>query len=114
MDPLTPTTSTLSPAISHIADVTASLAASLQTRSVENGKGGSQGRYEGVTAKRKQRETVRWVVDAPRRLGRLLEDGRREAAEKDWSEIKGLLEKWKGVVGAEKIREECERTMEKR
>ncbi|MCJ1399343.1 hypothetical protein MMC11_002545 [Xylographa trunciseda] len=114
MDPLTPTTSTLSPAIAHIADTAASLASALQERVrvpriVENG--GVAEDEERAEEKRRQRQTVRWVLDAPRRLRERVSRGEGEAVESDWSEVKALLDKWKGVEGAEEVRRECEKVL---
>lgn len=110
MDPLIPTTSTLSPAISHIAETAASLAESLQGRSVEVEK--VRGEEDDVAArKQRQRETVRWVLSAPTRLKSFLDKGRRSEAEEDWGEVRGLLEKWKGVQGADEVKEQCLKIM---
>ena len=112
MDPLTPTTSTLSPAIAHIADTAASLASALQERVVTVPRIVANG---GVAAeedeKRRQRQTVRWVLEAPRRLRELVDRGQGEAAERDWREVEALLNRWKGVGGAEEVRRECGRSL---
>ncbi|KAL9602971.1 MAG: hypothetical protein Q9219_001496 [cf. Caloplaca sp. 3 TL-2023] len=110
MDPLIPTTSMLSPAISHIAETATSLATSLQSRSTQ---AEDIARQEDAAAnKRKQRETVRWVLGAPSRLRSLVDEERRPEAEKDWEAVKGLLEKWKGVEGADEIKEQCLKIMD--
>lgn len=106
MDPLTPTTSTLSPAISHIAETAASLAASLQDRSIQ-GEEGTEHEDDEAVRKRRQRETVRWVLAAPGRLRGLVEGGRRQEAAEDWEEVRRLLERWKGVEGADEVKEQC-------
>ena len=105
MDPLTPANSTLSPAVAHIAETSAALA----TAPALDSKGESEDTDRVI--KRRQRETVRWVLDAPKRLGRLLDGGKKVEAEKDWSEIKGLLDKWEGVRGVEEVRGQCEKVM---
>ena len=115
MDPLTPTTSTLSPAIAHIADTAASLASALQERVkvpriVENG--GVAESEERVEDMRRQRQTVRWVLDTPRRLREGVDRGQPAEAEGDWREVKALLDKWKGVEGAEEVRRECEKVLD--
>ncbi|KAL8699924.1 MAG: hypothetical protein Q9201_005734 [Fulgogasparrea decipioides] len=110
MDPLTPTTSTLSPAISHIAETAASLAESLQDQSVEGGDA-KVPEDDMVLRKQRQRETVRWVLAAPNRLQSLLEQGRKEEATKDWEKVKGLLEKWQDVPGAIEVKEQCVKVM---
>lgn len=105
MEPLSPATSTLSPAVSHIAETAGLLA----------GRGKSK---QGVTTevkereeKEKQRETVKWVLDAPRRLKGLRDGGKEEDARSDWEEVARLLEKWKDVQGVEDVRRQCEVVM---
>ncbi len=110
MDPLTPTTSTLSPAISNIAEKAASLSKSLQERTIV-----SQG--TGVPAsstadpKSKQRQLVRWVLGAPQRLNAMLQEGKREEAERQWKEVSQLLDRWKGVDGVDDVRRQCEQVL---
>ena len=58
-----------------------------------------------------EKETVRWVLAAPQRLEKLLADDKREDAEKDWEEIKHLLDAWGDVKGVSEIREACEKAM---
>ncbi|KAL8944792.1 MAG: hypothetical protein Q9216_000214 [Gyalolechia sp. 2 TL-2023] len=110
MDPLIPTTSTLSPAISHIAETAASLAESLQGRSVEGEKTREE-EDDAFAKKQRQRETVKWVLGASNRLKSLLDKGRRSEAEADWKEVQGLLEKWRGVQGADEVNEQCLKVM---
>lgn len=100
MDPLTPTTSTLAPAISHIAETATSL-----SRELEQNLPAREDRES--EKRRKQRETVRWVLDAPRRLQNLIAEGRVDDALSDWNIVQGLLDKWKGVQGTEAVREAC-------
>ncbi|KAL8925157.1 MAG: hypothetical protein Q9208_003662 [Pyrenodesmia sp. 3 TL-2023] len=112
MDPLIPTTSTLSPAIAHIAETAASLAESLQSGSGHADDGEEEEDDDAVRKQRqRQRDTVRWVLAAPGRLKGLLDGGRRAEAEGDWAEVKTLLEKWEGVEGADEVREVCLRVM---
>lgn len=59
----------------------------------------------------RQRETVRWVLAAPKRLKALVEDGRNEEARKDWGEVRPLLEKWQGVPGVDEVKEDCLKVM---
>ena len=106
MDPLTPTTSTLTPAIAHIAETAASLAESLRNRNTR----GYDPRVSGDTVmlkKERQRQTVRWVLAAPRRLKRLMEEDLREEAMKDWEEVQRLLEKWNSTQGVDEVRQQC-------
>ncbi|KAL8805613.1 MAG: hypothetical protein Q9182_001878 [Xanthomendoza sp. 2 TL-2023] len=107
MDPLTPTTSTLSPAIAHIAETAASLADSLQERVAHVPED------DAAVKRQRQRETVRWVLDAPSRLKGLMEGERRDEAMEDWEEVQRLLEKWKGVQGADEVKQQCLSIMSK-
>lgn len=112
MDPLIPTTSTLEPAIAHIAETAVSLAESLQGRS---GQGEEEAREreddDAVQMKRRQRETVQWVLAAPSRLKDLVEGGQRQKADEDWAEVRELLGKWEGVEGAGEVKGQCLRAM---
>ena len=112
MDPLTPTTSTLSPAISHIAETARSLAGSLQDRSV---KPSANYHTEDPLAvkKVKQQETVQWVLGTPQRLQSLYEAGDVEEARNDWKEIEGLLQQWSGVAGVTDLRNACLKILRK-
>lgn len=103
MDPLTPTTSTLSPAIGHIAETAATLSTELR-------------KYHGVVgdtlteeAKKQegQQRTVRWVLDAPQRLRDKMSRGCRDEAEAEWKQVCGLLDRWSGVRGVEDVRQAC-------
>ena len=109
MDPLTPTTSTLTPAISHIAETASAIAASLQQRNDLPRSTDSAKMDPEEAEKEAQRQTVRWVLDAPRRLRQEVDCGEKEVAERDWEEVKGLLDKWKGVGGVDKVRTACEK-----
>ena len=104
MDPLTPATSTLAPAVSHIAETATSLSKALAVHPVAK-------QPTMLDGKEKQRETVRWVLNTPQRLSRLLDEDRREDAERDWAEIKPLLERWQGVGGVEELWDRCEQAL---
>lgn len=115
MDPLAPTTHTLGPAISHIAETAASLSSSMQgIQSKPSGLGidirieDDDAAKEDAATKRKQTETVRWVLDTPRRLRDMLERELDEDAEKEWEQVGQILDQWKGVAGVQELREECE------
>ena len=119
MDPLAPTTHTLGPAISHIAETAASLSSSLQDshQSKEQGLGISI-RVEqddedksDADKKRRQQDTVKWVLDTPRRLQDMVDQDQDEKAEKEWEEVNRILDKWKGVAGVQELREQCEAIM---
>jgi vacuolar protein sorting-associated protein 51 len=109
MDPLAPATSTLSPAISHIAETASSLSSALVERT-------SRAQTASATPEQTktghQKQTVRWALHTPQRMEVLLAQGRRSAAESEFNEIKPLLEQWQGVDGVAALREHCESLLE--
>lgn len=102
MDPLTPTTSTLTPAIGHIAETASSLSGQLKA---SRGRSGTVGADDGK--KKDQQATVRWVLGAPARMEALVEEGKQEEAEREWQDVEKLLSKWNGVRGVEDVRKAC-------
>ncbi|KIW00904.1 uncharacterized protein PV09_07651 [Verruconis gallopava] len=104
MDPLAPTTSTLAPAISHIAQTAATLSSDLATHVPTDGS-------QSVLRQSKARQTVQWVLGAPDRLEQLLLDDKRDEAQQDWAAVRNLLDKWKGVPGVDEIRESCQKAL---
>ena len=111
MEPLTPATSTLAPAISHIAETAAALAKDLASRNTQlhnNQAKADQEESKAAREKQDQIQTVRWVLDTPRRLSSMITDGQRDDAEADWEDVKKLLSNWQGVKGIEEIRDTCE------
>ena len=106
MDPLTPTTSTLAPAISHIAETARALAGSLKDRSVGS-FASNRAKDPVVISKKQQQETVRWVLSTPQRLQRLLEAGNLPDAINDWKEVGILLQQWEGVAGVSELKNAC-------
>jgi hypothetical protein len=118
MDPLAPTTHTLGPAISHIADIATSLSSPAPGAQTKPEGLGISVRVEEDTVekenadhKQKQRDTVRWVLGTPRRLRDLIDQDRDEEADQDWEEVSKILNQWKGVAGVQALREECEDIM---
>ncbi len=109
MDPLTPTTSTLTPAIGHIAETAASLSSDMRQSYARSAKPG-----QAVAQKkaRDQQATVRWVLAAPERLKQMTERGNSDEAQEQWVEVKKLLDGWSGVPGVEDVRKACEAVME--
>lgn len=100
VDPMAPVTTTLEPAVGHIVDVAVGIS--------ESRKGGGKGgRKEG------DRDVVRWVLGAPERLRGLKEEGKSAEMEKQWEEVRTLLEKWEGVKGVEEVRRKCEEVVGK-
>lgn len=100
MDPLTPTTSTLTPAIGHIAETASSLTADFQARKTASDRLKEADRNV-------QNALVRWVLQAPTRIRRLVDDGKTAAAQDDWTRVKACLDKWKDVNGSDEIRQQC-------
>jgi hypothetical protein len=106
MDPLTPATSTLAPAISHIAETAATLSKEL----AEHVPRAS----DSVAIERRAEEvqTVRWVLDAPHRFRQWIEEDRRAEAENEWPTIRDLLDRWKAVDGASEVKRQCELSLQ--
>lgn len=98
MDPMAPVTTTLEPAVKHIADVAKSIAESRNVGDVE---------------RERQKEVVRWVLGAPERLKELKEQGKEEEMKKEWDEVRRLLDKWEGVKGVDEVRKKCEDIVDK-
>ncbi|KAF9731567.1 hypothetical protein PMIN06_007896 [Paraphaeosphaeria minitans] len=119
MDPLAPTTHTLGPAIAHIAETAASLSSSMQALPARpqglgidiHVEGDDKSRAEAAT-KQKQKDTVRWVLDTPRRLQEMIDQEQDEEAEKEWGDISKILDKWDGVPGVQELRQRCEAIMQ--
>ena len=99
-------------AVQHILDVVGGLAVG------RDGNGDGDGDSHGDDRERKgeeraERETVKWVLDAPRRLEGLIGAGDVDGAMTDWNEIRELLGAWEGVEGVDEVREKCEVVMMK-
>ncbi|KAL4949172.1 Vps51/Vps67-domain-containing protein [Aspergillus filifer] len=101
-------TKTLGPAIAFVAETAAGL-----IKEGEEMRGRIGGNEEEKVNKAK-RETVKWVLGAPGRLEELIKEEKREEAERDWEEVRGLLGKWEGTKGVAEIRDACEKVMEKK
>ncbi|KAK4556288.1 hypothetical protein LTR86_006432 [Recurvomyces mirabilis] len=99
MDPVTETTNLMGD-IGQIAERARILSDGLG-KGIENQRGDS-GKVE------QQRQTVRWVLDAPRRLGQMVGDGKHAEAEAEKDEVLALLASWRGVSGVEEVRSGCE------
>lgn len=120
MDPLAPTTHTLSPAISHIAETAASLSTSMQGMQHPPSGLGIDIKIHGAdlehteeqARKKKEKATVKWVLDTPRRLHALVNDNREEEAAREWEQVGRILARWKGVPGVDELRQECEAILE--
>jgi hypothetical protein len=104
MDPLTPATSTLAPAISYIAETAATLSKELAEHV-------SPAKQTNTEQRTKEVQTVRWVLDAPRRFRYLLDNDRKAEVEDEWTIIEDLLDKWKGIDGATEVKRQCEQAL---
>ena len=104
MEPLTPTTATLGPAVSHIAETSQALAVAMKEAQGKKAR-------KTVTAEDRQKQTVRWVLDAPTRIRKKVDAGKRQEAEDDWKDVSGLLNRWEGVEGVDEIRQGCEKAL---
>ncbi|KAJ5118742.1 hypothetical protein N7526_010379 [Penicillium atrosanguineum] len=98
-------TKTLGPAIAFVAET----AGGLIKEGEEMRKQIKEAR--GEEPNKAQKDTVRWVLSAPQRLEKLLEEEKREDAEEDWKEVKQLLDAWGQVQGVAEVREACEKVM---
>ncbi|KAI7623134.1 hypothetical protein KC346_g2878 [Hortaea werneckii] len=93
MDPLTQT-STLTNDIGQIAERAASLSSQLRNQETDS-------------SRTSQQQTVRWVLDTPNRLRKLVQDDKRDAAEAEWDEVSALLDKWQSAKGTANVRTAC-------
>ncbi|WEW59924.1 hypothetical protein PRK78_005406 [Emydomyces testavorans] len=102
-------TKTLAPAVGFVAET----AGALIKEQEEMEKANNRERKESKSVNNVEKQTVRWVLDTPRRLRRLLEEGENVDADRDWDEIKEILAKWEGVKGVGELRETCESIMKR-
>ncbi|KAK4496886.1 hypothetical protein PRZ48_011335 [Zasmidium cellare] len=100
MEPLSPGTSTLSPAIGHIAETAAGLKKGLR----EHAQTGQSGQQQ---EKEQQRKLVRWVLNAPDRIGRLNDGDEKDAARDEWRRVEEVLDRWEGVNGVDEVKKRC-------
>jgi len=71
----------------------------------EASKDGDVNEHKGDGRRQDAVQTVKYVIDTPTRLARLVADGKQDDAEADWAEVNQLLQKWTGVKGVKEIRE---------
>ncbi|KAF8533745.1 Vps51/Vps67-domain-containing protein [Trichophaea hybrida] len=103
MEPMTPTTSTLEPAVSHIEGV---------SRELVQGMRAASPRPQKVWEKaNRDMETVKWALEAPQKIRALTEEGNGEGALIVWESLRGLCEKWKGTKGVEELMKSGEEAM---
>jgi hypothetical protein len=102
MDPLSPSTSTLAPAISHIAETAATLSTELQP---DTSQSAEQSKRESEV------ELVTWILKSPGRLKSLIAAGQKREAAHQWTEIQKVLDRWKDVKGTDDVRSACQEVM---
>jgi vacuolar protein sorting-associated protein 51 len=105
MDPLSPSTSTLAPAISHIAETAASLSTELPSQNA-GAQSAENSKIESDV------ELVTWVLNAPDRLKSLVEAGQRREAAHQWSVIQKVLDRWKDARGTDDVRSACQKVIQ--
>lgn len=102
-------TRTLGPAIGFVAETAGSL---IQEGEEQRRKMKEAKSMEQAGSNKVEKETVKWVLGAPSRLEKLLADGKKEEADKDWVEVKNLLDKWEGVKGVSEVKKACLKAMD--
>ncbi|KAJ9611698.1 hypothetical protein H2200_004882 [Cladophialophora chaetospira] len=65
----------------------------------------------GAARQNRQKETVKWALDAPERLQRLLNEDRREEAENLHTSVLDLLRRWEGIDGVDELKHKCAEVM---
>lgn len=93
MDPLNPMASTLDPAIAQIYSQASSIREALRHSAPKPED--SRNLDEERARKRRTKQLVSKVLDAPARVRALVQEGKVEEAEEAWSLPKQLLLKWK-------------------
>lgn len=112
MEPLTPATSTLEPAISHIAQISTSLASTIQSIRPSPPPPSSSSAADPAVLLKKKKKTVKWVLAAPERVQRLVRDGKTDEAQREWAAATTLLEKWgDDVRGVRELREQGDKAL---
>src|ERR1700733_7040341 len=105
MDPLAPATSTLAPAIAHIAETSVGLATELEKQSLDE-------RTAEQTRKERQLQIIRRATKGPDTLKLLLDGGRRDEAMKEWAMIQRILDRLNAIPGSQEVRLRCEQVLE--
>lgn len=102
-------TKTLGPAIGFVAETAGGLIqeGEDQQRRMKEAKSTEQ-----AASKKAEKETARWVLGAPGRLEKLVADRKKDEADRDWAEVKNLLDKWGEVKGISEVRDACTKVME--
>ncbi|KAL9058234.1 MAG: hypothetical protein Q9162_001833 [Coniocarpon cinnabarinum] len=72
----------------------------------------ASGNDEEAMKKTRQKETVKWALDTPRRMEEMVKEGKRDEAVQVWEDVRLLLDKWSNVKGTRDLRGRCERALE--
>lgn len=91
---------------SKIEGLRASVTEIVGQKDMEDGE--ARMKRRGLKEDKRKKEVVRWVLDAPDRLAKLVDGGKQDEADKEWKVVKSYLDKWTGVKGVEDIRRRCE------
>lgn len=102
MEPLAPTTSTLGPAIAHIAQVSASLVQNIPPSPVAT---------TFPSSNKRNKETVAWALACPEKIEELVRDGQGKEAERVFALLEAILGKWQGVRGTEELRQKAKKAL---
>jgi len=108
MEPLGSSTGDLERMVGRIAETAGLLShgSSDVPSRTDDRKGAETGAKEWTSIER-QKQTVRWVVESPRRFRMYVRKGETQTAEVEWDKVKRLLEKWKGHEGVKAIHDGC-------
>ncbi|GAO52767.1 hypothetical protein SAICODRAFT_4810 [Saitoella complicata NRRL Y-17804] len=105
IDPVAPSTDMLGAAIEKIQRLSG--VARQKTSEQNNG----EVLTEDADLARQREELVTWVRQSPQRLEELLQHGNTEEAERQWTKVQGILDRWSEVRGVKDLRERCEAAM---
>ena len=105
MDPLAPATSTLAPAIAHIAETAVGLASELDKQSADEPSAER-------SREARQLRLVQRATTGPDTLKMLVDQGRRDDAVREWEAIQRILERLQAVPGAQQLKLRCEELMQ--
>ncbi|KAH8693968.1 Vps51/Vps67-domain-containing protein [Talaromyces proteolyticus] len=100
-------TKTLGPAVAFVAETASGLIKEGEDlrRRVQEAKS------KAIGNKSAEQSTVEWALGTPDRLRKYLSEDNKAEAQKDWTEIDGLLSSWKDVKGVAELRAACEEIM---
>jgi hypothetical protein len=95
MDPLNPMASTLDPAIAHIYEQANRVKGELRDSMARENVQAAPDTKSNDLARKKVVQAVRRVLDTPRRLREMMDEGREDEARREWDQVLPVLEAWK-------------------